>query len=40
MADLNENMTDEDVSSVKFLLGNKLPRERMERAKVRQKFGS
>lgn len=38
MADLSDDMTDEDVSSVKFLFGNRLPRERMEKAKVRQKF--
>lgn len=33
MADLSDDMTDEDVSSVKFLFGNRLPRERMEKAK-------
>lgn len=38
MADLSDDMTDEDVSSVKFLFGNRLPRERMEKAKVRQKI--
>lgn len=36
MADLSDDMTDEDVSSVKFLIGNRLPRERMEKAKVRK----
>lgn len=40
MADLSDEMTDEDVSSVKFLFGNRLPREKMEKAKVRQKFVS
>lgn len=40
MADLSDDMTDEDVSSVKFLIGNRLPRERMEKAKVRQTFVS
>lgn len=39
MADLSEDMADEDVSSAKFLLGNVLPREKMDKAKVRQKFG-
>lgn len=39
MADLSEDMADEDVNSAKFLLGNVLPREKMDKAKVWQKFG-
>lgn len=34
MADLSEDMADEDVNSAKFLLGNMLPREKMDKAKV------
>lgn len=39
MADLSEDMADEDVKSATFLLGNMLPREKMDKAKVCQKFG-
>lgn len=35
MANISEDMVCDDVNSVKFLLSNKLPREKMETAKVK-----
>lgn len=35
MADVSEDMTNEDLKSVKFLLSSTLPRERMDKVKVR-----
>lgn len=35
MADVSEDMGTDDLQSLKFLLSNTLPRERMDRAKVR-----
>lgn len=35
MANISEDMANEDLDSVKFLLSNTLPREKMEKAKVK-----
>lgn len=34
MANINEDIADEDLNNVKFLLSTTLPREKMEKAKV------
>lgn len=38
MADVSENLEDEDLQSLIFLLSGTLPKERLARATVRQKF--
>lgn len=35
MANINEDMANEDLNSVKFLLGSTLPREMMEKVQVK-----
>ena len=36
MANISEDMASEDLDSVKFLLGGTVPRERMDKAKVKE----
>lgn len=36
MANISEDMTSEDLNSVKFLLSRTLPREKIEKAKVKR----
>lgn len=36
MADVSENLEDEELQSLKFLLSSTLPKERLARATVRQ----
>lgn len=35
MSNISEDMADEDLNSVKFLLSSRLPREKIDKAKVK-----
>lgn len=40
MANISEDMANEDLNNVKFLLSNTLPREQLEKVKVSKKNNS